>query len=145
MIQFVLILATLAWVNTAWAQAEAGMPKPEFVPFAAEGVINGTDCYAKEQVCSLDEQRAKHAWTEKDWILMNKDGVFHLANLGSDVKILHAGHTVKVTGKLDKVSGSIFVKKMDMLMKNGKFETVWTEHDHVKAVKDSSWFSHDKP
>jgi hypothetical protein len=134
-----LVLVTLTWTGMAWAQAGADIPKPKLSDITVEGVINGMDCFAKGTTCPIDKH-AIHVGIEKDWCLMSADGIFHLANVGPDVKVMHVGHTVRVTGKLEEVSKSIFVNKMEMMMKNGKFETVWTEHDHAKAMEESSWF-----
>jgi len=133
-----LVMVSFIWVNPVWAQGEADIPKASLVNITAEGKINGLHCYARDTQFPIN--RTVHIGVEKDYCLMTPKGIYHLSNLGSEVTSLHVGHTMRVTGKLEEVSKSVFVNKLDMLMDDGKFKTVWAEKDLAKAVTEEGWF-----
>lgn len=138
-IYWMLMAVLLTSAGMVWAQAQITAPKPKLADIAVEGVINGMDCYAKGTQCPAD-RHAIHVGIEKEYCLMTSKGIYHLANVGNDVKVIHVGHTVKVTGKVEENSRSIFVNQMEMLMDGGKYQTVWTEHDMDKEMEKGSWF-----
>lgn len=128
--------------SMVFAQAQESAPKPVLEDISVQGVINGINCFARSTFCPIDhpEHMSIHVAMEQDWVLMTGSDIFHLANVRPEVQILNIGKDVKVTGKVEKTSHSIFVFEMQRLMKNGKWKTIWTEKDQIKEIKEASWF-----
>jgi len=129
------VMISLVSVNMVWAQAGAKAPKPDVKEIAVEGIINGINCYAVGKTCPLN---AYHLDIDDTYVFMTDTDVYHITNLDKNIMTMFLMKPVRVTGKVEKVSGSILLAKLEE-NKDGSWETVWSQAGARKEAVHHTW------
>lgn len=129
---------SLVTVSMVWAQADIDAPKPIVKEISVEGMINGINCFAKGEVCPLSAYFYHHFDIDDTYVFMTDTDVYHITNLDKTVMTMFLLKPVRVTGKVEKVSGSILLSELEE-KKGGSWKTVWTRDRALKEAAHSTW------
>ena len=132
------VMISLVSVNMVWPQVDVKPPKPIVEEITVEGMINGINCYAQGEVCPLSAYFYHHLDIDDTYVFMTDTDVYHITNLDKNIMTLFLLKPVRVTGKVEKVSGSILLAKLEE-NKGGSWETVWSQAGARKEATHHTW------